>query len=111
MQQEYNTDNLYKYRQHTIHLACGSHIEEDTKDIYRQKRDNHRLDGHRDNLLKLLSGTAQHIVLDIRQAQAHNESHNKCRHYIHHGRNIHRKEWRNLRRLTSSVELDLRIYK
>ena len=74
MQQENNTDNLDKYRKHSVHLTSCCHIEENAEDVYGQKRDNHRADGHRDNLLKLLGRAAQSIAFDIGESQTDNKS-------------------------------------
>ena len=88
MQHEDDANNLGKYQDDMIGLACKRHAEEDTEDVEWKERDDGHLDSLLDDGTELCKPLLQRRRVGIRNADAYYEGTHQRRHHIENGRNI-----------------------
>ena len=85
MHHEYDCDNLDERHQHRAHGAGGSHVEEDTEDVYRQQRNDESAYGELNHIAEITQQMTEGFgcVGENGAAETKQERQHKCRHDRH----------------------------
>ena len=92
MERKYHTDNLDEYGEHAHYLTRVCHVQENTEDVDREQRKNHRLDGLHDDVLEIVERILQSLLIEVSQADTQGERHHECGHHVHRCRDGHGEE-------------------
>ena len=84
MDEEYDTYDLDEHCKDGEYLTYICHVQEDTEDIERKKRDDCSLDRLDNDFLKIMGDILEIVFFKRSQAEAKHEGQNKSCHDIHH---------------------------